>query len=181
MQALNPRALELEFYRRRACPPRQLPLARLRLSQPNGSTSRRARSSSTNNADPRARAARGVTYHPATEQHADRSECPASRTTAKTAGKFPETDCGRRPTDRPCSDIRKKARPATSNLTKSLTRARWGLRRQTTRIAELRAELERREARAAQYRGQVATFSEQLAEVDPDALDSTHDVSGGAR
>lgn len=181
MQALNPRALELELYRRRACPPRQLPLVRLRLSQPNGSTSRRARSSITNNADPRARAARGVTY-PASRT-IDAPARSAFRTPALTSANRPNpaTAASHWPTEQACSDITKQARPASTSITKALTRARWGLRRQTNRIAELQAELARREARAAQYRGEVATFSEQLAEVDPDAFDSTHDVSGGAR
>ena len=91
-----------------------------------------------------------------------------------------ETASRTRPTEPACSDTTTTRVPA-HQLTKSLTRARWGLRCQTTRIAELEAELGRCEARADGYRADIKSVTEQLEEAQPGALLSLHDVSGGAR
>ncbi|MCG8590670.1 MAG: hypothetical protein MJE66_15370 [Proteobacteria bacterium] len=88
------------------------------------------------------------------------------------------------PTSRPttvlCSDTTRTGLP-TLSLSKRLSHARWGLRMQTRRLAELTQEVERREARAAAYRADVQRLSAELEAADPAAMAALHDVSGGAR
>lgn len=151
--------LELSLYSRRACPPRQL---RLRLSRPDGNKSR-ARSAHHQTA--RGRAPRAVTS-PATVGR--------PRSTTK-----PCRDSSPRPT---CTSGQVRTAPTSGqSLTKRLTHARWGLRRQTARLAELREEVDRRERAAAGYRRDVDRLRAELEATDPSALSRLHDVSGGAR
>lgn len=84
------------------------------------------------------------------------------------------------PTSVLCSDNARTAIP-TLSLSKRLSHARWGLRMQTRRLAELTQEVERREARAAAYRADVQRLSAELEDADPAAMAALHDVSGGAR
>lgn len=83
-------------------------------------------------------------------------------------------------TNRRCSDNTDHDQSQVLRLTKRLSHARWGLRRQRNRLAELRSELARREARQAQYTAEAEAARAQLEAIAPDALASLHDVSGGA-
>lgn len=64
---------------------------------------------------------------------------------------------------------------------KALTRARYAVRINNARMAELREELERREAKAVGLQAELKRATAELLAVDPDGFLRLHDVSGGVR